>query len=68
MGNLFLKNSEGENKGKGLVERKMDEGATRFAADDLEGEIEDSAASSESAEDDEPMWVLLRVEDRGDEE
>jgi hypothetical protein len=59
---------EGEDRGEWLVETEMEdrevEGATHSVADDLEGEVisgeSEDATSSESEEEDEPMWVLQR--------
>ena len=68
MGNLTSEDLEGEDRGEWLVEMEMKdrevEGATHSVADDLEGEVNsgesEDATSSESQEEDEPMWVLQR--------
>ena len=67
MGNLTSEDLEGEDRGEWLVETEMEdrevEGATHSVADDLEREVNsEDTASSESEEEDEPMWVLQRGE------
>ena len=62
MGNLTLEDLEGEDRGEWLIKTAMEDRETTHSADYLEGEVNpgESEASSESEEEEEPMWVLGR--------